>query len=275
MPDTASATPKQRIAPTAMRKNQVPIPLCDSDAEGSPQHRNWTLPASIRRRPPVDSYALTPDPVAFRDTIRRWCASASLRARPRSTPRRVPVGHPRAVRRARPVRPAVRRGARRDGYRHADAQRRDRGGRARVRLERADADVQELGTLPIQLFGTEELKQRFLPALRDRRMDARVRAVRARGRLRSPAGCHRAVQRRRRWVVNGAKNWITNLGVADFYVVFAKTDPSAAARAASARSSSRPIARASASASSSTSSASRARRPASRSSTTSGSPPRT
>jgi acyl-CoA dehydrogenase len=27
------------------------------------------------------------------------------------------------------------------------------------------------------------------------------------------------------WVVNGTKNWITNLGVADFYVVFALTDP--------------------------------------------------
>src|SRR5436189_236811 len=29
------------------------------------------------------------------------------------------------------------------------------------------------------------------------------------------------------WVINGTKNWITNLGVADFYVVFAKTDRSA------------------------------------------------
>jgi alkylation response protein AidB-like acyl-CoA dehydrogenase len=29
------------------------------------------------------------------------------------------------------------------------------------------------------------------------------------------------------WVINGTKNWITNLGVADFYIVFAKTDRSA------------------------------------------------
>jgi alkylation response protein AidB-like acyl-CoA dehydrogenase len=29
------------------------------------------------------------------------------------------------------------------------------------------------------------------------------------------------------WVINGTKNWITNLGVADFYVVFAVTDPDA------------------------------------------------
>ena len=30
------------------------------------------------------------------------------------------------------------------------------------------------------------------------------------------------------WVVTGTKNWISNLGIADFYIVFAKTDPSAA-----------------------------------------------
>ena len=29
------------------------------------------------------------------------------------------------------------------------------------------------------------------------------------------------------WVINGTKNWITNLGIADFYVVFAVTDPQA------------------------------------------------
>ena len=26
------------------------------------------------------------------------------------------------------------------------------------------------------------------------------------------------------WVINGAKNWISNAGIADFYVVFAMTD---------------------------------------------------
>jgi alkylation response protein AidB-like acyl-CoA dehydrogenase len=33
-----------------------------------------------------------------------------------------------------------------------------------------------------------------------------------------------AVQDGDEWVINGAKNWITNAGVADYYVVFAKTD---------------------------------------------------
>ena len=48
------------------------------------------------------------------------------------------------------------------------------------------------------------------------------------------------------WVINGTKNWITNLGVADFYVVFARTDREAGPLARDlARSSSRPTGRAS------------------------------
>ena len=34
----------------------------------------------------------------------------------------------------------------------------------------------------------------------------------------------RAVRDGDEWVINGTKNWITNLGIADFYVVFAVTD---------------------------------------------------
>jgi alkylation response protein AidB-like acyl-CoA dehydrogenase len=84
--------------------------------------------------------------------------------------------------------------------------------------------VQELGTLPIQLFGTEEQKQRWLPRC-------------ASGEW-SPAFClsepeagsdpasmrTTAVQEGEEWVINGSKNWITNAGIADFYVVFAVTD---------------------------------------------------
>jgi alkylation response protein AidB-like acyl-CoA dehydrogenase len=84
--------------------------------------------------------------------------------------------------------------------------------------------VQELGTLPIARFGSEELKQRFLPRC-------------ASGEW-SPAFClsepdagsdpsamrTSAVRDGGEWVINGTKNWITNAGVADFYVVFAITD---------------------------------------------------
>jgi alkylation response protein AidB-like acyl-CoA dehydrogenase len=84
--------------------------------------------------------------------------------------------------------------------------------------------VQELGTLPIQLFGTDEQKERWLPHC-------------ASGEW-SPAFClsepeagsdpasmrTHAVRDGDEWVLNGTKNWITNAGIADFYVVFAITD---------------------------------------------------
>jgi acyl-CoA dehydrogenase len=84
--------------------------------------------------------------------------------------------------------------------------------------------VQELGTLPIQLFGSEELKQRFLPrcatgewspafCLSESESGSDAAAMRTTARLEGDE-----------WVINGTKSWITNAGVADFYVVFATTD---------------------------------------------------
>jgi alkylation response protein AidB-like acyl-CoA dehydrogenase len=84
--------------------------------------------------------------------------------------------------------------------------------------------IQELGTLPIQLFGTEEQKQTWLPrcasgewspafALSEPEAGSDVAAMRT-----------TAVRDGDEWVINGTKNWITNAGVADFYVVFAITD---------------------------------------------------
>src|SRR5207248_5618949 len=84
--------------------------------------------------------------------------------------------------------------------------------------------VHELGTLPIQQAGSDELKERFLPRC-------------ASGEW-SPAFClsepeagsdpasmrTHAVRDGDEWVINGTKNWITNAGIADFYVVFAVTD---------------------------------------------------
>jgi alkylation response protein AidB-like acyl-CoA dehydrogenase len=84
--------------------------------------------------------------------------------------------------------------------------------------------VHELGTLPIRLFGTQEQKERLLPRC-------------ASGEW-SPAFClsepeagsdpasmrTTAVRDGDEWVINGQKNWITNATIADFYVVFAKTD---------------------------------------------------
>ncbi|HEX5622634.1 MAG TPA: acyl-CoA dehydrogenase family protein [Solirubrobacteraceae bacterium] len=88
--------------------------------------------------------------------------------------------------------------------------------------------IQELGTLPIQLFGTDELKQRFLPRCATGEWTPAF-ALSEPEAGSDPGGMiTRAVRDGDEWVVTGTKNWITNLGVADFYVVFAKTDPSAA-----------------------------------------------
>jgi alkylation response protein AidB-like acyl-CoA dehydrogenase len=84
--------------------------------------------------------------------------------------------------------------------------------------------VQELGSLPIRLFGSEELKQRFLPKV------ATGECVPAFALSEPEAGSDpssmktHAVRDGDEWVINGSKNWITNTSVADVYVVFAKTD---------------------------------------------------
>jgi alkylation response protein AidB-like acyl-CoA dehydrogenase len=87
--------------------------------------------------------------------------------------------------------------------------------------------IQELGTLPIKLFGSEELKQRFLPRCASGEWSPAF-ALSEPEAGSDPGGM---ITRARRdgdeWVIDGTKNWITNLGIADFYVVFAVTDPEA------------------------------------------------
>ena len=138
----------------------------------------------------VDTYALTPDQVDFRDTIRQIVRE---RVAPRAAEIDAKAEYPWDLRKLFAEQDLlglpVRRGVRRHRHRHADAQRRGRGGRAARAPRRAlILMLQDLGTLPIKLFGTEELKQRFLPRCASRRVVAGVRAVRARGGLRSRAG---------------------------------------------------------------------------------------
>jgi alkylation response protein AidB-like acyl-CoA dehydrogenase len=84
--------------------------------------------------------------------------------------------------------------------------------------------IQELGTLPIQLFGSEELKQRFLPRCASGEWSPAF-ALSEPEAGSDPGGMiTSAVRDGDEWVISGTKNWITNLGIADFYVVFARTD---------------------------------------------------
>jgi alkylation response protein AidB-like acyl-CoA dehydrogenase len=85
--------------------------------------------------------------------------------------------------------------------------------------------IQELGTLPIKLFGSEELQARFLPRCASGEWSP------AFGLTEPEAGSDPASMRTRatregdEWVIDGAKNWTTNVSVADFFIVFAQTNP--------------------------------------------------
>ena len=85
--------------------------------------------------------------------------------------------------------------------------------------------VNKLGSLPVQIGGSEELKQKYLGKL-------------AAGEggfsycLSEPeAGSDAANQKTRavrdgdHWVLNGTKRWITNAGESEYYTVLAMTDP--------------------------------------------------
>jgi alkylation response protein AidB-like acyl-CoA dehydrogenase len=84
--------------------------------------------------------------------------------------------------------------------------------------------VQELGSLPIALFGSDELKERLLPRCATGEWSPAF-ALSEPEAGSDPASMRTtAVRDADEWVINGAKNWITNSGIADFYVVFAATD---------------------------------------------------
>jgi alkylation response protein AidB-like acyl-CoA dehydrogenase len=87
--------------------------------------------------------------------------------------------------------------------------------------------VQDLGTLPIRLFGSEELKRRLLPRCATGEWSPAF-ALSEPDAGSDPGGMLTKARREcEEWVIDGTKNWITNLGIADFYVVFAVTDPEA------------------------------------------------
>ncbi|MFF7593311.1 acyl-CoA dehydrogenase family protein [Kitasatospora purpeofusca] len=85
--------------------------------------------------------------------------------------------------------------------------------------------VNKLGSLPVQLSGSEELKAKYLGAL------ARGEGMFSYCLSEPEAGSDAAGMRTRAvrdgdfWVLDGVKRWITNAGVSEFYTVMAVTDP--------------------------------------------------
>jgi alkylation response protein AidB-like acyl-CoA dehydrogenase len=94
--------------------------------------------------------------------------------------------------------------------------------------------VNKLGTVPILLSGSEDLKRRYLsPVARGEAMFSYALSEPEAG-SDAAAMKTRAVRDGDSWVLNGTKMWITNAGVSEFYTVMAVTDPSRGAKGISA-----------------------------------------
>jgi len=85
--------------------------------------------------------------------------------------------------------------------------------------------VNKLGTMPLLLGASEEVKAKYLPPV------ARGESTFSYGLSEREAGSDTAAMKTRArqdgddWVLSGQKSWITNAGVSDYYTVLAVTDP--------------------------------------------------
>jgi alkylation response protein AidB-like acyl-CoA dehydrogenase len=90
--------------------------------------------------------------------------------------------------------------------------------------------ISRLGMIPIMRWGSDELQDRYLPRVASGRSQASYC-------LSEPdAGSDVASMRTRAvrdgdvYLITGTKYWVTNAGISDIYIVFAKTDPDAGHR---------------------------------------------
>ncbi|GHJ56558.1 acyl-CoA dehydrogenase [Nonomuraea sp. TT08I-71] len=94
--------------------------------------------------------------------------------------------------------------------------------------------VNKLGTMPLILAGSEELKRKYLTPVAAG--DAMFSYCLSEPEAGSDAASMttKAVRDGDHWVLNGVKRWITNAGVSEYYTVFAVTDPTARSKGISA-----------------------------------------
>jgi alkylation response protein AidB-like acyl-CoA dehydrogenase len=87
--------------------------------------------------------------------------------------------------------------------------------------------VNKLGSMPLVLSGSEDLKKKYLTRLAAN--DGMFSYCLSEPEAGSDAAAMktRGVKDGDHWVLNGVKRWITNAGVSEFYTVFAVTDPDA------------------------------------------------
>ena len=85
--------------------------------------------------------------------------------------------------------------------------------------------VNKLGSLPIMISGSEELKSYYLPKLAAGEGDFSYALSEPEAGSDAGGMKCRAVREGDEYVLNGVKRWITNAGVSEYYTVMAVTDP--------------------------------------------------
>ena len=94
--------------------------------------------------------------------------------------------------------------------------------------------VNKLGTVPLLLSGSAELKEKFLPPVASGSAMFSYALSEPEAGSDAAAMKTRAVKDGDSYVLNGTKRWITNAGVSKYYTVMAVTEPSAGASGISA-----------------------------------------
>jgi alkylation response protein AidB-like acyl-CoA dehydrogenase len=85
--------------------------------------------------------------------------------------------------------------------------------------------ISKLGMVPILNWGSDQLKQKYVPRVASGDAQASYCLSEADAGSDVAAMRCRAVRDGDHYVLSGTKYWITNAGVSDIYLVFAKTDP--------------------------------------------------
>lgn len=90
--------------------------------------------------------------------------------------------------------------------------------------------ISKLGMIPVMRWGSEELKEKYLPGVASGERQASYCLSEPDAGSDVASMNSRAVRDGGDYVLTGAKAWITNAGISDTYTIFAKTDPSAGHR---------------------------------------------
>jgi len=92
-----------------------------------------------------------------------------------------------------------------------------------------------LGTTPMVFFGSEELKQQWLPLVASGKNKLAALALTEPGAGSDLQGgvVTKAVKDGNEWVINGAKMWCTNASIAEYIITLVRTDPAGGSRSLS------------------------------------------